>query len=128
MAQTVKNLPAMQDMVSLENFYSIIYFVSLLFISKLTIAFLPGESHGRGSWWTIVHRVTKSWTWLSNYTATTVKKNKQKSKSTKSTAVMMIMIGNDYSVSECPWYILTCAILMSALEWYQKNYLKLRNT
>ena len=54
-----------------------------------------------------------SWTRLSNYTATTVKKNKQKS---KSTAVMTIMIGNDYSVSECPWYVLTRAILMSALE------------
>jgi len=27
--------------------------------------FLPGESHEqRGAWWAIVHRVSRSWTWL----------------------------------------------------------------
>ena len=30
-ARTVKNLPAIQDMVSLENFYSVIHFVAVFF-------------------------------------------------------------------------------------------------
>ena len=29
-----------------------------------TPIFLPGESHGQGAWWAIVHRVTKSQTRL----------------------------------------------------------------
>ena len=29
-----------------------------------TPVFLPGESSDRGTWWTVVHRVTKSWTHL----------------------------------------------------------------
>ena len=33
-----------------------------------TPVFLPGESHGRGAWWAMVHRVTKSWMWLSKHT------------------------------------------------------------
>ena len=70
----VNNLPAMQDMqdmVSLENFYSVIHFVTVLFISKPTTVFLPGESHGSGAWQATVHRVAKSRTRLSNYAATT---------------------------------------------------------
>ena len=33
-----------------------------------TSVFLPGKSHGRGSWWATVHGVAKSWTWLSDWT------------------------------------------------------------
>ena len=29
--------------------------------------FLPGEFHGQGAWWAIVHGLTKSWTWLSRH-------------------------------------------------------------
>ena len=29
-----------------------------------TPVFLPGEPHGRGTWWDVVHRVTESWTRL----------------------------------------------------------------
>ena len=32
-----------------------------------TPVFLPGKSHGSGAWWTTVHRITKSWTWLSDW-------------------------------------------------------------
>ena len=72
-ARTVKNLPAIQDMVSLENFYSVIHFVAVFFffISKPTTVFLPGESYGRGAWQATVHRVAKSRTRLSNYAGTT---------------------------------------------------------
>ena len=33
---------------------------------QLTLVFLPGGSHGHRSLWAIVHRVTKSWTQLSD--------------------------------------------------------------
>ena len=32
-----------------------------------TQVFLPGESHGRGAWWTAVHGASKSWTWLKRF-------------------------------------------------------------
>ena len=71
-ARTVKNLPAIQDMVPLENFYSVIHFVAVFFfISKPTPVFLPGESYGRGAWQATVHRVAKRRTRLSNYAGTT---------------------------------------------------------
>ena len=31
---------------------------------RSTLVFLPGESHGRGTWKATVHHVTQSWTWL----------------------------------------------------------------
>ena len=33
-----------------------------------TPVLLPGKSHGREAWWAAVHGVTKSRTWLSNFT------------------------------------------------------------
>jgi len=39
----------------------------------LTLVFLPGESHGQGAWWAIVHRVAKSWTWLSTFGSNSVR-------------------------------------------------------
>jgi len=33
-----------------------------------TLVFLPGESHGRGAWWAVVHGVAKSRTRLSDFT------------------------------------------------------------
>ena len=38
-----------------------------LLLWRPTPVFLPGEFHGRGSWWAIVHEVTKSRTQLSNF-------------------------------------------------------------
>ena len=35
---------------------------------QLTLIFLPGKFHGRGTWWAIVHGVAKSRTWLSGFT------------------------------------------------------------
>ena len=35
-----------------------------------TPVLLPGKSHGRRAWWAVVHGVTKSRTWLSNFTFT----------------------------------------------------------
>ena len=32
------------------------------------LVFLPGESHGRGAWWAVVHGVAKSRTRLSDFT------------------------------------------------------------
>ena len=35
-----------------------------------TLVLLPGKSHDGGDWWAAVHGVTKSRTWLSNFTFT----------------------------------------------------------
>ena len=36
-----------------------------------TPVFLPGNAMDRGAWWSTVHGVTKSWTWLIDLTVTT---------------------------------------------------------
>ena len=65
-AQRVKHLPAMQetwvrspgweDALEKDNGNPLQY-------SCLK------NSMGRGAWWTIVHRIAKSWTWLSNFSS-----------------------------------------------------------
>ena len=40
-------------------------FLMLTWASQVAIVVKnPGESHGRGTWWATVHRITKSWTRL----------------------------------------------------------------
>ena len=63
-AQTVKNQPAMRD----TWVQSLGWKEPWRRAWQPTPVFLPGESPmDRGTWWPTVHRVEKSWTWLSNY-------------------------------------------------------------
>ena len=39
---------------------------------QLTLVFLPRNAMDREAWWATVHGVSKSWTWLSDYTWTTI--------------------------------------------------------
>ena len=70
------------------NYPAPIYWVSLMTLSSTafcpfnhsvswirkwepTPVFLPRKSQGRGAWWAIVHGVTTSWTWWSDWTLST---------------------------------------------------------
>ena len=43
---------------------------------QLTPVFLPGKCNGQRSWWAMVHRVTKSWTWLKRLSSSSVQQTR----------------------------------------------------
>ena len=57
-AQKVKNLPTMWE----TGVQSLIWEDPLEKGMATHTTVLPGEFHGQGDWWAIVHGVTKSWT------------------------------------------------------------------
>ena len=57
-AQKVKNLPTMWE----TGVQSLIWEDPLEKGMATHTTILPGEFHGQGDWWAIVHGVTKSWT------------------------------------------------------------------
>ena len=59
----VKNRPAVQEPQKIQ-FRSLGWEDPLRREWLPTLVFLPGEFHGQNSWWTTVHKVAKSRTWL----------------------------------------------------------------
>ena len=54
----------------LKLFVSLIQNWQVLGVVYPTPVLFPGKSHGGRAWWTAVHGVAKSWTWLSDFTFT----------------------------------------------------------
>ena len=57
-AQKVKNLPTMRE----TGVQSLFQEDPLEKGMTTHTSILPGEFHGQGDWWAIVHGITKSWT------------------------------------------------------------------
>ena len=66
MTLVVKNLPAsagdIRDLGSIPGFDPWVRKIIWRRAWDPTQVFLPGESHGRGAWQAMVHRVATSWT------------------------------------------------------------------